>query len=263
MNSSIPRKNFLHGLKHGLSILTVTLCVVIPSLVHSAEKSGAASHEDMTKLLKSRVGAVAVGTPIKTPAEGLYQTQFGSKIAYLTGNGRYIIIGDMIDLQNQVNLTELSRRTLSKDILDKVETSKLAVFPSDKETLAVLNVFTDTSCPYCKKLHEEVPALQAAGIEVRYFPFPRGGAGGPGYKTLKQVWCSEDLSKAMDIAKDVGVGELPGAECEQSKFVDVAYNIGNQVGVSGTPALFTASGKKIDGYVPANRLIPMVLNRTN
>lgn len=218
---------------------------------------------DMTRLLQSRVGDVKVSAPVETPAKGLYQTQFGSKIAYLTGDGRYIVIGDMIDLQSQVNLTEVARRTVTNDILSNVKTDKLAIFPAKNERKAVLNVFTDTSCPYCKKLHEEVPALQTAGIEVRYFPYPRGGNGGPGYKTLKQIWCSEDLSKGMDIAKGAAVGELPSAECENAIFVDQAYDIGNEVGVSGTPALFTAEGKKIDGYVPADRLIPMVLNGVN
>ena len=218
---------------------------------------------NMTQLLKSRVGDVKVSDPVETPAKGLYQTQFGSKIAYLTGDGRYIVIGDMIDLQSQVNLTEVARRTVTNDILSNIKTNKLAIFPAKNERKAVLNVFTDTSCPYCKKLHEEVPELQSAGIEVRYFPYPRGGNGGPGYKTLKQIWCSEDLSLGMDIAKGVAVGDLPSAECANAKFVDESYDIGNEVGVSGTPALFTSAGKKIDGYVPANRLIPMVLNDVN
>ena len=222
----------------------------------SAEKT------DVTEVLKSRLGgSVEVSEPMDTPVEGVYQTQFGSKIAYLSGDGRYIIIGDMIDLQTQENLTELSRRTVSKAVLDKVAINNLAVFPSSTgETNAVLNVFTDTSCPYCKKLHEEVPDLQKAGIEVRYFPFPRGGARGPGYQVLKQVWCGKDKAQTMDIAKEVQSGDLPSADCEQAKFVDVGYNIGNELGVTGTPALFTADGQKIDGYVPSAKLIPMLIN---
>jgi len=220
------------------------------------------TNKDMTKMLKSRLGgAVPVSDPVKTPVDGVYETKYGSKIAYLTGNGRYILIGDMIDLQTQENLTEISRRSVSKEVIDKVAVNDLAVYPSAiDETKAVLNVFTDTSCPYCKKLHEEVPDLQKAGIEVRYFPFPRGGARGPGYQTLQQVWCGADKAQTMDIAKDVATGKLPASDCNNAKFVDTAYNIGNQLGVSGTPALFTAEGQKIEGYVPSAKLIPMLLN---
>ncbi len=220
-----------------------------------------APKSDMTQLLKSRLGGIAVSDPVDTPAEGIYQTNFGNKIAYLTGNGRFVIIGDMIDLQAQVNLSEVSRRTTTKATLDKVEVSDLAVFPSvTGTTKAVLNVFTDTSCPYCKKLHEEVPDLQKAGIEVRYFPFPRGGTRGPGYQELKQVWCGKDKSLTMNIAKKIETGTLPSATCAEAKFVDTGYEIGNKLGVTGTPALFTAEGQKIDGYVPSAKLIPMLLN---
>lgn len=216
---------------------------------------------EVAKLLQARLGpAVPVSELKVTPAEGVYQAQFGSKIAYLTGNGRYIIMGDMIDLQTSQNLTEVSRRAVSKQIIDKVSVDNLAVFPSSADTTkAVLNVFTDTSCPYCKKLHEEVPDLQKAGIEVRYFPFPRGGNRGPGYQTLKQVWCGIDKAKTMDVAKHIQTGELPDANCDEAKFVDVAYKIGNSLGVSGTPALFTGEGEKIEGYVPSAKLIPMLL----
>lgn len=238
-------------------LLTASLLGVL-SLTHAAEPAAAG----MTDLLKSRLGQVPVGDPVETPATGVYQTRFGSKVGYLTGNGRYLIIGDMIDLKTQQNLTELARRDVTKGIIDKVGLDNLAVFPSTSgETKKVLNVFTDTSCPYCKKLHQEVPDLQKAGIEVRYFPFPRGGARGPGYQGLKQVWCAKDKAKGMDIAKEVVAGKLPSGDCAQASFVDKGYQLGNQLGVSGTPALFIENGKKIEGYVPSKQLIPMVLSQ--
>jgi thiol:disulfide interchange protein DsbC len=215
---------------------------------------------NITQLLKSRLGTTDVGQPTATPVDGLYQTQFGSKFAYLTGNGRYVLIGDMIDLQSQVNLTEVARRGIAEKALATMPASELAIFPAANETKAVLNVFTDTSCPYCKKLHEEVPQLQKAGIEVRYYPFPRGGARGPGYQTLKQVWCSDDRAKAMDTAKEITSGELADGSCPAGALVDKGYKLGNEVGVTGTPALFTASGRKFDGYVPYKQLIPMLLS---
>lgn len=216
--------------------------------------------QDITQLLKSRLGGVAVSEARETPAEGIYQTQFGSKFAYLTGNGRYVFVGDMIDLQSQVNLTEMSRRTIAKELIDAFEVGDLAVFPAGGETQKVLNIFTDTSCPYCTKIHKEVPELQKAGIEVRYFPFPRGGERGPGYAELKKVWCGDNLANTMDIAKGIVEGTLPAGSCEKASVVDQGYALGNKIGVGGTPALFTEDGQKIEGYVPFDQLIPMVLN---
>jgi thiol:disulfide interchange protein DsbC len=226
----------------------------------SAFAADAGPDTAITNLLKSRLGGAPVGELKSTPVEGIYQTTMGAKVAYLSGDGRYVLIGDMIDLQNQVNLTEMSRRGVAEAALKDFDVSSLIVYPAVGSTKAVLNVFTDTSCPYCVKLHEELPELQQAGIEVRYFPFPRGGTQGPGYDTLRRVWCGDDRLKAMDIAKGIQQGQLPSGNCTKASIVDQAYLLGNDVGVEGTPALFTSSGQKISGYVHYSKLIPMLLS---
>ena len=175
---------------------------------------------DIVRLLKLRLGTENISTPVETPVKGVYQTRFGNKFAYLIENGRYVFIGEMFDLERAQNLTEISRRVVIKDELDKVAESNMAIFPASEVEKAQLTVFTDTSCPYCKKLHEEVGYLQKAGITVRYLPYPRGGERGPGYLTLKQVWCAEDKRAAMDIGKGITKGELPAGNCEAADFVD-------------------------------------------
>lgn len=234
------------------------------SLATAAENSDSKKGSDnITDLLKSRLGGAEVGAISETPVDGLYQTTMGSKVAYLSKDGRYVLIGDMIDLQTRENLTENSRREVAKVALGNFNVEDLSVFPASGQAKAVLNVFTDTSCGYCRKLHEEVPQLQKAGIEVRYFPFPRGGSQGPGYDTLRQVWCGEDRALTMSIAKGVKEGTLPEGNCEASNVVDRGYLLGNDLGVAGTPALFTQSGQKIEGYVPYAKLIPQLLNDAN
>ena len=214
---------------------------------------------EITRLLKLRLGTNNISRLVETPVKGVYEAQFGDKFAYLIENGRYVFIGEMFDLERAQNLTEISRRVVIKDALAKVDESDMAIFPASETEKAQLTVFTDTSCPYCKKLHEEVGYLQQAGITVRYLPYPRGGERGPGYLTLKQVWCAEDKRAAMDIGKGVTEGELPSGDCEAASFVDRGYEMGNQLGVTGTPALYMESGQAITGYVPYAELIPKVL----
>jgi thiol:disulfide interchange protein DsbC len=214
---------------------------------------------DITRLLKLRLGTDNISPPVETPVKGVFQTKFGNKFGYLIDDGRYVFIGEMFDLERAQNLTEISRRVVIKDELDKVAESDMAIFPASETEKAQLTVFTDTSCPYCKKLHEEVGFLQQAGITVRYLPYPRGGERGPGYTTLKQVWCAEDKKVAMDIGKGITEGELPAGDCEAADFVDRGYEMGNALGVTGTPALYLESGEAITGYVPYAQLIPRVL----
>ena len=214
----------------------------------------------MTNLLRLRLGNKAVSDPVKTPVDGIYQTQFGGQFGYLTQNGRYIFVGELIDLETGQNLTGLIKAKTAIAEINKVAFEDKVIFPAKGEEKAVLNIFTDTSCPYCKKLHAEVGKLQEAGISVHYLPYPRGGRQGPGYQTLKQVWCAKDKLQAMSIAKDLEIGDLPAGDCEKGKFVDEGYALGIKVGVNGTPSLFKSNGENIQGYVPYQKLIPRVLN---
>jgi thiol:disulfide interchange protein DsbC len=228
------------------------------SFAYAAEES----LEDMTRLLKLRLGTDVVDTPVATGIEGVYQTRFGSKFAYLIEGGRYVFIGDLVDLEKAQNLTEGSRRALVTQELASFSEEKLIVFPADNEELAVLNVFTDTSCGYCQKLHTEVKYLQQAGISVHYIPYPRGGSRGPGYSDLRKVWCADDKLAAMSVAKGAAAGSLAASgDCESARYVDEGYELGNRVGVTGTPALYAADGTKFNGYVPYEQLIPQLVKQ--
>ncbi len=228
------------------------------SSVHAADEST----EDLTRLLKLRLGTDQVEPPTATDVEGVYQTRFGNKFAYLIDGGRYVFIGDMVDLETARNLTELSRRELVVEELASFSKEKRIIFPAVDEELAVLSVFTDTSCGYCQQLHKEVKFLQEAGISVHYLPYPRGGNRGPGYSDMRKVWCADDQRKAMSIAKGAETGSLASPEtCDLAQYVDDGYLLGNRIGVTGTPALYSSDGGKFNGYVPYQQLIPQLIKQ--
>ncbi|MCP4979838.1 MAG: thioredoxin fold domain-containing protein, partial [Gammaproteobacteria bacterium] len=225
----------------------------------SNEVTGNAKTRKMTDLLELRLGSKAIAEPVETPIGGIYQARFGVNYAYLTENGRYALIGNLIDLERGQNLTNLARQKIALDAIAQFPLEARAVFPASGEEKAVLNIFTDTSCAFCQKLHGEIANLQAAGISVHYLPYPREGTQGPGYRTLKQVWCASDRANAMTIAKGQVQGDLPVGDCTSAGLVDQGYALGNSVGISGTPALFKSNGEMIQGYVPSQQLIQQVL----
>ncbi|HKJ51116.1 MAG TPA: DsbC family protein [Gammaproteobacteria bacterium] len=238
-------------------IIAASILLLLGFASQAAEQ---APNDELTRLLKQRLGTDQVAPPIETGIEGVYMTRFGNKFAYLIDGGRYVFIGDLIDLEQARNLTEVSRRKQVVDELAGFDIDKQIVFPAAGEEKAVLNVFTDTSCGYCQQLHREVDHLQEAGISVHYFPFPRGGSRGPGYHSLRQVWCSEDRQSAIGIAKGVEEGKLEASDsCSSAQVVDEGYRLGNRLGVSGTPSLFTSDGTRFNGYVPYQQLIPQLL----
>lgn len=248
------------------ALLVGLMCLLATPYAGAADESPEVlpevSLEEMTRLLKLRLGTDAVDTPVATGVEGVYQTRFGNKFAYLIEGGRYVFIGDLVDLETARNITEISRRELVVDALASFSVDKQIIYPAIDEELAVLSVFTDTSCGYCQQLHKEVKYLQQAGISVHYFPYPRGGSRGPGYSDLRKVWCADDRLSAMSIAKGVQAGTLESSsDCEAAQIVDDGFILGNQIGVTGTPALYASDGTKFNGYVPYRQLIPQLVKQ--
>ena len=225
----------------------------------SLDDFATAAKKRLTRLLQQRVGTANIDDVRETSVKGIWQARIGNQYVYLLDNGLYAITGDLIDLQNGRNLTELARRATIVETITEFRDDELVVFAARGESKATLNVFTDTSCPYCQKLHSEIDKLQEAGITVRYLPYARGGKSGAGYETLKSVWCAEDRNQAMSDAKNNRFDRLPPGDCAQAEMIDRAYRAGNQVGIRGTPALIKSNGEKIEGYVPYLELIPRLV----
>ena len=92
----------------------------------------------------------------------------------------------------QMAVREVRMTTLRRQIFSTMDTDDFIVFKPEGETKAILNVFTDIDCGYCRKLHREVPALNQMGVEVRYLAYPRAGVDSQSYKKIATAWCADD-----------------------------------------------------------------------
>jgi thiol:disulfide interchange protein DsbC len=131
-----------------------------------------------------------------------------------------------------------------------VDVKDTVVFPTGGERKAVISVFTDVDCGYCQKLHREVPRLNELGVEVRYLAYPRAGIGSRSYQKIVSAWCAEDPNSAITALKSGQ--EIPDSDCTNP--VAAQYELGQEVGVSGTPAIVLEDGRLLPGYLPADQL---------
>lgn len=171
----------------------------------------------------------------------------------LTTAPTFFLNGDLhrADGADAINLTEERRSVGRREQMATVSVDDMVVFSPEGETLDYVSVFTDVTCFYCQKLHREVDQLNAKGIEVRYLAFPRGGIDSDGAKKLATAWCAEDQQTTLTELK-AGV-ELPLNECADNP-IAAQYQLGKDLGVSGTPAIVTSTGLMIPGYRPASDL---------
>jgi thiol:disulfide interchange protein DsbC len=186
---------------------------------------------------------------------GIFRVKIGSDYVYLTANGQYAFAGSLVDLSTGENLTEARRNRDRLEVLSGFPADDFLLFPAEGEERARVLVFTDTTCPYCRKLHQEVPALRKAGVTIAYIPFPRGGKGSTGEQALRSVWCAGDRPTAFAIAVGQADGTLGTADCPAAAVVDAGYRLGLQVGVSGAPTIVLPTGAALPGYLNVQGLL--------
>jgi len=152
------------------------------------------------------------------------------------------------------NLAEQDRVEKRQALMASVDVHDMVVFPAGGERKAIINVFTDVDCGYCRKLHQEVPELNELGVEVRYLAYPRAGIGSRSYEKIVSAWCSDDRKGAITALK--AGEEIPDSNCTNP--VASQYELGHEVGVSGTPAIVLEDGRLLPGYMPADQLVQAI-----
>ena len=182
--------------------------------------------------------------------DGWYTIRKGAIIAYISSDGRYLLQGDLIDLVDQTNLSEKDRNDARVKMMAGVSNDELIVFTPDEVKHSV-SVFTDIDCTFCRRLHSQIDEYLEAGIEVRYFLYPRNGPTSASWVKAENVWCADNRNEALTAAKlDQS---FPTHDCDAS-VVSYHYSIGQDVGLRGTPAIVLEDGTLFSGYLPPKQL---------
>ena len=185
-----------------------------------------------------------------SPIPGLYEVMLGTEMIYLSEDGRYILQGDLIDLGEKINLSEQEREAARKRVLESIPASETIDFVPGAAQHTVY-VFTDITCGYCQLFHRDMAELNGRGVAVRYLAFPRAGVDSESFRDMESVWCAADPNEAMTLAK--GGRPVKPAQCDNP--VRRQYELGQTLGVRGTPAIYLENGREMPGYVPPDDLI--------
>lgn len=201
-----------------------------------------------------------VGLNVKSVADsavpGMLQVQTDKGLFFMSENKQYLFEGNIYDLKNKKLVNEDILKGIRKAGVKDFANSVIE-FKAENEKY-VVHVFTDTSCGYCRKLHNEMDELNKAGITIRYLAFPRGGVQSATFDELQSIWCAKDSKQAMTDAKNGKA--VQQASCQNQ--VAKQYELGQSFGINGTPALILPDGRLIPGYQPAAALVAALSQQT-
>ena len=187
------------------------------------------------------------------PIPGLYELVYGPHIVYVTGDGRFMVRGDVVDLRKRENLTETKRKEARLTAINDLGEDSMIIFAPETAKYSV-TVFTDIECGYCRRLHQQMAEYNRLGITIRYLAFPRAGVPSDTYNQMVSVWCADDPQQAITTAK-TGKRVEP-KQCTNP--VRKQYELGQAVGVRGTPTMILENGDVVPGYVPPQQLVQML-----
>ena len=192
----------------------------------------------------------------EAPVKGLFQIATNRGVFYVSEDGTYLLQANIYNLDNGLlNETDKAMTSLRLDGVKRFANDVIEYKAQNEKY--VINVFTDITCGYCRKLHEQMKGYNELGITVKYLAFPRGGMNSAGFDDMVSVWCADDPNKAMTAAKSGS--SVKQKTCQNS--VAEQYQFGLSVGVTGTPNIILPDGSVLPGYRPPADLIRELAQR--
>lgn len=238
--------------------------LILMMMAFSALSFSAIAEEAEESAIREALRGLNAIVPITTvkPAQfpGLYEVTLASgEILFTNAEGSHFLVGEMYKVKADgqlLNVTEEGKKTDRADMMAGIDRQDMVIFPATGETKSHVTIFTDVDCFYCRKLHKEIDQINAKGIEVRYLAFPRAGAGSAAHKTMDAIWCSDKTEQGALMTQAKSGKSLPAKSCD-SPVMD-QWQLGQKMGITGTPALILQDGSLVPGYVPADQLAKML-----
>ena len=188
---------------------------------------------------------------------GMYAIEIsGGRTIYGMEDGIHFFTGNLFRFDGGVtNLSELRQNKKRERLMNAISDEDTIAFGESEGRFAeTITVFTDVDCGYCRKFHNEIDQYNNLGISIKYLAFPRAGIDSESYTKMVSAWCSDQADLSITLLKDNK--SIPSNSCENS--VAEQFELGRTLGITGTPALITQSGKLLPGYVPAQELLMLL-----
>lgn len=217
---------------------------------HSLDQAEA---ETLLQGLVDRVLAVRNGA-----VPGFYELDLekgGNKMpVYLHYSKRYLVTGDVVDLQTRQSLTKERFIDLNRVDVASIPIDDAVVIGDPKAPVKVI-VFDDPECPFCQKIHPEMKQVVEQRPDVAFWikllplkihPNAR--------KKAEAIICA----KSAQMLEDSLAGKpLPEPSCQTDQ-VDKNEAEAARLGVRSTPTLILPDGRVMPGYKPAAQILELL-----
>ncbi len=222
------------------SVLLMMMCLLPwSSWAADAKPVSPRIEQTIRTTMQAAFPEMRIKTVLSTPVVGIYELTVGSQIFYADKTGAHLMSGHLIDVRSKKNLTQARLSSLHKINWQDLPL-KNAVQSGSKKGKKIA-VFTDPDCPYCKRLEQDLSKVD--GLRVYTFLFPLA-MHPEAFAKSESIWCSKNRHQAL-VDVMVHGKTLPQAKCKTP--VQSNIQLGEKLGVRGTPTIFVEDGRKFPG----------------
>lgn len=245
-----------------ISLFAITIFLLIPTAfafqMQGCSSDCASCHtltkEEASTLIKADVLKATVVGVRMSEVKGMWEVQLyhDNTISpvYIDFGKKYLIAANITPLSEIGKKPEIQTLDVSKIPLDNA-----LIMGNPKAKIKVI-VFTDPDCPFCRKLHAEIKNILAERKDIVFYIklYPLKDIHPDAYGKSKVIQCSKSL-KLLDDA--FNAKELPKTDCD-TKEVDKNIELGNKLGMAGTPSIILPDGRMIPSYLSKEQLYSLL-----
>jgi thiol:disulfide interchange protein DsbC len=224
---------------------------LVVSALLAMSQLAVADEASLKKAIEASYPKFKVESVIKTPYAGLYEVFMGGQIVYTDEKLTFLIAeGRLVDPKTKKDITGERLEELTK-----VDFNSL---PLDQAIKVVkgngsrkLVVFSDVDCPYCKRL-EQKELVNITDVTIYTFLYPLVQLHPDSPEKSKAIWCASNRVKAWNDW--ILNSKLPSTTGNCEVPLERVGELARKLGVTSTPTLIFADGKRMLGAQPYNEI---------
>lgn len=243
------------------------------TLVKAEEKESRGDLKSTTKdpfevALSQRIIELKSQSEVERPTQSAKNLAFKTETS-LADKSCYVTIGNYsqpkfaYDAECNLLSNEKHKKKISLT-LNKLPDYMTANFSAENEK-GVIFVFTDYTCPYCRRLHESVDEFNAKGYTVKYLQYPRILNAAPNSEqarvvmaNMENAWCAPDHRTSFKTL--YSTGKIDEYECQEVKQRIKAplrehFALGKQIDLKYTPTVVSQDGEVSYGFNSVSRTL--------
>ena len=161
----------------------------------------------------------------------------------LSDDAQYITDGEISVIENGqfMGLDTAFESRKNQSVFATLDDKQLINYPATTPEKAVIYVADDVNCPYCRRLHQQLPMLNAKGVTIKVIAYPIYEQSP---EQMRGIWCQgSDASRRKAFDKAMLKGEMTPAPAS-CKVDPITPNRDKAAGLAviATPAIYREDG---------------------